>query len=101
MGTHETPTPINIAVPMIVIKMMKRRGPVFVSKSLVCWEMVGREGRGEGEILDVGPELGLTACCVGVEVAVAVTVMTEGVTISVVWVLRLRARRGGMSACIS
>lgn len=92
IGTNATPTPMDNAIATIVNTTMKMTGPAFISKC--CWE---KKGRRVGLVLGPGwftACTACTACCVGVEVTVAITVMAEGVTvtISVVWELRLRGR---------
>ncbi len=87
--TYATPIPMKNAVPKSVMRMMKRRGPVFVSfRFLLCFG-------GQGEyLLEVGPEEAFESVCCGiwVDVVVAVTVGVDAVTTIVVVSLPPRSR---------
>ena len=90
--TNATPIPMKNAVPKSVMRMMKRRGPVFVSfRFLLCFG-------GQGEyLLEVGPaEAFETVCCgIWVDVVVAVTVGADAVAVTIVVVsLPPRSRAG-------
>jgi hypothetical protein len=87
--TNTTPIPMKNAVPKSVMRMMKRRGPVFISfRFLLCFG-------GQGEyLLEVGPEVAFESVCCGiwVDVVVAVTVGADAVAVTIIVVVSLPPR---------